>query len=71
MELAQILDKKSYNNWDNKPKNRATMYKNIKRVLDIFKTKKSIKLSNLLAYDEILSGNGEVIRSLLLDLKEA
>jgi len=53
MNLAEKLEKRSFLNWTDKPKNRAHSLKNIKRALDIFKQNKTMSLKWLLCEDEI------------------
>jgi len=44
MELAEQLEKKSFSNWERRPKNKAFCLKNIKRALEIFKLNKRMNL---------------------------
>jgi len=44
MDLAEKLEKKSFTNWEPRPRNKAFCLKNIKRALEIFKTNKKMNM---------------------------
>lgn len=71
MDILEILDKKSQGNWESKPRNRAFSLKNVRRLFEILKKNRNMNMRHLVNEDDIVDGDGYVIRGLLEDLKQA